>query len=203
MSNPATATTAVTAVIPPENVWTAADQDLFERRRDDEMDAGKSTDRAEAIAARAVNDLRRAEGRAPAEPEPDPRNIPDALDVATREELYDRAKELEIPGRSRMTKEELVAAIRTREAEVEEAKKAVEEEAIAAARAAAEKDEAAKAKKADAPARNAPAKNAPAKKVSAAKAPAAKAPAAKAPAKKASKAKAEAKSSAAPLTPSR
>ncbi|WP_293626368.1 Rho termination factor N-terminal domain-containing protein [Salinisphaera sp.] len=29
----------------------------------------------------------------------------------TRDELYDRAQQLDIPGRSRMTKEELAAAI--------------------------------------------------------------------------------------------
>ena len=148
MSTPATSTTAVTAVIPPENVWTAADQELYDQVRDDAMDAGKSTDRAEAIAARAVVDLRRKEGRQPEEPEPDPRALPDALDVATREELYDRAKELDIPGRSRMTKEELVAAIREKEAAAEEAKAAAEEAAKKAIKKA--KAEEAKAKKAKA-----------------------------------------------------
>ena len=145
----------VPVVIPPENVWTPADQTLFERTRDDAMDAGKSTDRAEAIAARAVNDLRRAEGRAPAEPEPDPRKLPDALDVATREELYDRAKELDIPGRSRMTKEELVGAIRTKEAEAQAAIQKAEEDAKA------------EVKKAAAAAKKAEAKNVPAEKAAA------------------------------------
>ena len=143
MSTSATATSAITAVIPPESVWTAEDQELFERTRDDAMDAGKSTDRAEAIAARAVTDLRIAEGRQPEQPEPDPRALPDALDVTTREELYDRAKELDIPGRSRMTKEDLVASIREKEAALEEAKQAVtaaagEQVAAAAEKAAAE-----------------------------------------------------------------
>ena len=154
MSNAATSTTAITAVIPPESVWTASDQELYDRVRDDAMDAGKSTDRAEAIASRAVVDLRRAEGRQPEEPEPDPRSLPDALDVATREELYDRAKELDIPGRSRMTKEDLVAAIRVKEAAIEEAKEAAIAKATAAAGGAPKKEQA------DANAEAAPAKDA-------------------------------------------
>ena len=121
-------------VIPPDRVWTAEDQEMYEELRDDAMDAGKSTDRAEAIARRAVVDRRKAEGRQPDEPEPDPRALPDALEIATREELYDRAKDLGIPGRSRMTKEELVAAIREKEAEAE----AAAAEKTAAAEAAAE-----------------------------------------------------------------
>ena len=165
MSTPATSTTAITAVIPPENVWTAADQELYDRVRDDAMDAGKSTDRAEAIAARAVVDLRRAEGRQPEEPEPDPRSLPDALDVATREELYDRAKELEIPGRSRMTKEELVAAIREKEAEKEAAIVEAEESAKKAAKAAKKAD----AAKSDGKAKKPAAKDDPKKKPAKAK----------------------------------
>jgi hypothetical protein len=38
--------------------------------------------------------------------------VPHRLDDRTREQLYDRAKELDIAGRSQMSKDELIAAIR-------------------------------------------------------------------------------------------
>jgi DNA end-binding protein Ku len=48
---------------------------------------------------------------APAEAE-EPATVPHRLEDRTREQLYDRAKELDIPGRSAMSKEELITAIR-------------------------------------------------------------------------------------------
>lgn len=47
-----------------------------------------------------------------AAPTGDGRKKPDDLERSTKTELYERAQELDIPGRSSMTKEELIAAIR-------------------------------------------------------------------------------------------
>jgi hypothetical protein len=47
-------------------------------------------------------------------PGPDRFGRPGSLEELTRDELYARAQEAEIPGRSEMSKDELVEALRTR-----------------------------------------------------------------------------------------
>ena len=87
---------------------------MYEHVRDSERDAGKSEDRAEEIAARTVNKQRREEGRTPNKTTRGTGNPNSPLEDRTKAELYNRAKELDIPGRSKMDKAELVAAIRDR-----------------------------------------------------------------------------------------
>ena len=87
---------------------------MYEHVKDSELDAGKPEDRAEEIAARTVNKLRREEGRTPNETTQGTGNPSEALEDRTRDELYNRAKELDVPGRSGMKKAELIAAIRDR-----------------------------------------------------------------------------------------
>ncbi|MCA9515238.1 MAG: Rho termination factor N-terminal domain-containing protein, partial [Myxococcales bacterium] len=64
------------------------------------------------IAARTVNKQRREEGRTPNETTQGTGNPNKGLEARTKDELYNRAKELDIDGRSKMTKDELIRAIR-------------------------------------------------------------------------------------------
>lgn len=96
----------------PQEAWSDKDERQYEHVKESEIDRGRSEDRAEEIAARTVNKQRQEEGRTDnATPggTGDP-NTP--LPERTKQELYNRAQELEIDGRSEMTKDELVAAIR-------------------------------------------------------------------------------------------
>ena len=87
---------------------------MYEHVRESELDAGKKEDRAEEIAARTVNKRRRKEGRTPDETTRGAGNPTTNLEDRPKDELYNRAKELNISGRGSMTKAELVEAIRGR-----------------------------------------------------------------------------------------
>ena len=92
--------------------WTEKDQRQYEHVKDSVMDGGRSEDRAEEIAARTVNKQRREEGRTPNERTSGTGDPSTPLDERTRDELYNRARQLDIEGRSEMSKDELVDAIR-------------------------------------------------------------------------------------------
>lgn len=92
--------------------WSDKDQRQYEHVRDSEEERGVPEDRAEEIAARTVNKHRREEGRTPNRTTQGTGNPNTPLEERTRDELYNQAKELEIEGRSKMNKEELVRAIR-------------------------------------------------------------------------------------------
>ena len=95
--------------------WSDKDERMYEHVKESELDQGKSKDRAKEIAARTVNKQRREEGRTPNETTQGTGNPNTGLESRTRDELYNRAKELDIEGRSDMTKDELVEAIRDRQ----------------------------------------------------------------------------------------
>lgn len=92
--------------------WTPKDKRQFEEIRHSSEDRGKSRKRAEEIAARTVNKHRREEGRTPNSSTQGTGNPHTLLPDRTKKELYNLAKELNISGRSKMTKSELVHAIR-------------------------------------------------------------------------------------------
>jgi plasmid stabilization system protein ParE len=92
--------------------WSRKDERKYERIKESGIERGIPADRAEEIAARTVNKARREEGRTPNRRTQGTGNPNRPLEQRTRDELYNRARELNIPGRSRMTKDELVAAIR-------------------------------------------------------------------------------------------
>lgn len=94
--------------------WTDKDERQYEHVKDSALDRGRPEDRAEEIAARTVNKQRRQEGRTPNERTSGTGNPNTGLEGRTRDELYNRAKELDISGRSHMNKSELVEAIRGR-----------------------------------------------------------------------------------------
>jgi hypothetical protein len=92
--------------------WTKKDERQYEHVKDSELERGRSVRRAKEIAARTVNRQRRVEGRTPNRRTMGTGNPTTSLGSRTRDELYNRARELRIRGRSSMTKAELVAAIR-------------------------------------------------------------------------------------------
>jgi hypothetical protein len=94
--------------------WSRKDERMYEHVKDSAKDQGKSTDRAKEIAARTVNKHRREEGRTPNQRSQGTGNPSRSLDDRSRDELYNRAKDLGIEGRSKMNKSELAQAIRGR-----------------------------------------------------------------------------------------
>lgn len=92
--------------------WSNKDERQYEHIKQSAKDRGRSDERAKEIAARTVNKQRRLEGRTPSRRTQGTGNPNQPLEERTRDELYNRAKELEIEGRSTMRKEELVEAIR-------------------------------------------------------------------------------------------
>jgi plasmid stabilization system protein ParE len=94
--------------------WSRKDERKYEHIKDGALDRGVSEDRAKAIAARTVNKDRREEGRTPNRRTQGTGSPTRSLEERTRDELYNRAREMGIGGRSRMNKDELVRAIRER-----------------------------------------------------------------------------------------
>ena len=94
------------------DAWSNKDERQYEHVKESELERGVKEDRAKEIAARTVNKQRREEGRTPNKRTQGTGNPTLGLDDRSRDELYNRAKELGIEGRSRMDKSELVQAIR-------------------------------------------------------------------------------------------
>ena len=92
--------------------WSSKDERMYEHVRDSERKRGVGADRAEEIAARTVNKERRQEGRTPNRTTQGTGNPNRGYEARTRDELYNIAKEKDIPGRSKMDKDELIRAIR-------------------------------------------------------------------------------------------
>lgn len=98
----------------PQEAWSQKDERMYEEIKQDRMDDGVGEERAEEIAARTVNKKRREEGRTKSDRESTSGtgNPNQALEDRIMDELYNRAQELDIEGRSDMDKDELVRAIR-------------------------------------------------------------------------------------------
>lgn len=94
--------------------WTDKDERQYQHIVEQQKKSGKKTDKAEEIAARTVNKQRRKEGRTPSKITQGTGNPNSPLQSRTKQELYNRASQLNIKGRSRMNKSELVAAIQKR-----------------------------------------------------------------------------------------
>lgn len=94
--------------------WTKKDEDMYDAIRAGSLDRGINEDRAEEIAGRTVNKKRRLEGRTPNRTTQGTGNPNRGYQARTRDELYNIAKERNIPGRSGMNKDELVQALRRR-----------------------------------------------------------------------------------------
>ena len=94
--------------------WTDKDERMYEHVKESARERGKSEDRAQEIAARTVNKQRREEGRTPNRTTQGTGNPNRGLEARTKDELENRAAELNIHGRSKMKKAELIDAIRDR-----------------------------------------------------------------------------------------
>lgn len=92
--------------------WTDKDERQYEKIKESSRKRGVSAGRAKEIAARTVNKHRRQEGRTPNRKTSGTGNPTHSLEDRSRQELYNRAKQLDIEGRSKMNKGELVDAIR-------------------------------------------------------------------------------------------
>jgi len=99
----------------PQEAWTKKDERQYEHVRESERERGRSPERAREIAARTVNDQRRREGRTENRTTSGTGNPDSSLEDRTVDQLRNRARELDIPGRSTMRKAELVDAIRDRQ----------------------------------------------------------------------------------------
>lgn len=94
--------------------WSDKDERQYEHIKESSEERGASAERAKEIAARTVNKQRREEGRTRSgrKTTTGTGNPNRSLDDRTKQELLNRARQLGIEGRSTMTKDELVRAIR-------------------------------------------------------------------------------------------
>ncbi|MCA1646424.1 MAG: addiction module toxin RelE [Chloroflexi bacterium] len=92
--------------------WTDKDERQYEHIKESSLVRGVREPKAEEIAARTVNKRRRTEGRTPNRRTQGTGNPNRSLEERSRDEIYNRAKEMQIRGRSKMTKAELVEAVR-------------------------------------------------------------------------------------------
>ena len=97
----------------PQDAWSKKDERQYEHVKESEKEQGRSTERAEEIAARTVNKQRREEGRTKSgkKTTSGTGNPNTGLEGRSKDELYNRAKELDIRGRASMTKGELIDAV--------------------------------------------------------------------------------------------
>jgi plasmid stabilization system protein ParE len=98
----------------PQKAWSDKDERQYEHIKESAKKRGKSTERAKEIAARTVNKERREEGRTKSgkKSSSGTGNPNRPLEERSKQELYNRAKDLKIEGRSKMSKQELVKAVR-------------------------------------------------------------------------------------------
>jgi hypothetical protein len=94
--------------------WNKKDERKYEHIKEGYEERGMSEDRAQEIAARTVNKDRREEGRTPNETTEGTGNPNTRYESRSKEELENIAAEERVEGRSSMTKDELIEAIRNK-----------------------------------------------------------------------------------------
>lgn len=92
--------------------WSNKDERKYEHIKESSRERGISEDRAEEIAARTVNKGRRKERRTANRTTQGTGNPNRGYEERTRDELYNIARARDIEGRSKMSKEELIRALR-------------------------------------------------------------------------------------------
>lgn len=92
--------------------WTSKDERMYKHIKESAEERGADEERAEEIAARTVNKHRREEGRTPNKRTQGTGNPNTPLQERSVGELQNLARELDISGRSKMRKDDLVKAIR-------------------------------------------------------------------------------------------
>ena len=94
--------------------WTKKEERQYKKIRESALERGRTTRRAEELAARTVNKQRRQKGKTQNKTTQGTGSPHARLEERSRQELYNRAKQLHIAGRSRLSKAELIDAIRAR-----------------------------------------------------------------------------------------
>ena len=92
--------------------WTAKDERQYDHVKASLRERGTRPRRAREIAARTFNKTRRRAGRTPSRRTQGTGNPRTRLEDRTRQELYNLARDRDIPGRSGMNKAQLVRALR-------------------------------------------------------------------------------------------
>lgn len=92
--------------------WTNKEERQYEHIKASSRERGASQQRAKNIAARTVNKQRRERGETPNATTQGTGNPRQSLEERSKQELYNLAQELNIAGRSKMNKQDLVQAIR-------------------------------------------------------------------------------------------
>jgi plasmid stabilization system protein ParE len=96
----------------PASRWSSKDERQYEHIKDSNEERGMSARKATEIAARTVNKRRREEGRTQNRRTMGTGNPNQPLAERTRDEIYNIAQDLNVRGRSKMTKSELIEAVR-------------------------------------------------------------------------------------------
>lgn len=96
----------------PQSKWTDKDERQYKKITRNQQNRGMKKSRANEIAARTVNKRRRKEGRTENAISRGTGNPRSSLEDRSKNELYSRAKQRHISGRSKMTKQELIDALR-------------------------------------------------------------------------------------------
>ena len=94
------------------DAWSNKDERKYEHIKESSQERGVSEERAKEIAARTVNRDRREEGRTPNRTTQGTGNPNRSLEARTVDELQNIASDMNIEGRSKLRKDELVRAIR-------------------------------------------------------------------------------------------
>lgn len=92
--------------------WSKKRERQYEHIEQSNGDRGLSEKRSKEIAARTVNKNRRQEGETPNKTSQGTGNPNTRLEERSKRELYNLAKERNISGRSKMSKSDLVSALR-------------------------------------------------------------------------------------------
>jgi hypothetical protein len=106
----------------PQQAWSSKRERQYEHIKDSAKEQGASTKRAKELAARTVNKERARKGEAKTSSRSSTRDISSGRRGGlrsgtrrpkgqTKEQLYNQAKRLNIKGRSRMNKQQLLAAV--------------------------------------------------------------------------------------------
>ena len=94
--------------------WSNKDDRQYEHIKESSEERGVPEKRAKEIAARTVNKNRRKQGRTPNKRTQGTGNPNRALEEHTRDELYNMARDKDIPKRSSMSKDQLIKALKRR-----------------------------------------------------------------------------------------
>lgn len=96
-------------------VWSKKREEQHRAIRDRMHDNGAAMDRVEEIADRVENKQRRFVGEIESAATRGTGNPDTRLDMLTKDELYSIARQYDLEGRSKMTKDKLISAIRHRQ----------------------------------------------------------------------------------------